>query len=109
MTSHDTTIPQRFVELSLELDMHIPGYVDAYFGPLEWKEASTERGPQPIDDLARQAEALAADIARDSSLDDQRRDYLARHVIAMQTSLRLLHGEVLPLAEEVTLIYDVTP
>jgi hypothetical protein len=71
--------------------------------------ASTARGPQPIDDLARQAEALAADIAQDRSLDDQRRDYLARHVTAMQTSLRLLHGEVMPLAEETSLLYDVTP
>jgi hypothetical protein len=109
MTSHGTTIPRRFVELSLALEQHIPGYVDSYFGPPEWKEASVARGPQPIDDLARQAETLAADIAQEGDLDDQRRDYLARHVTAMQTSLRLLHGEVLPLAEETALLYDVTP
>jgi hypothetical protein len=109
MTTSDVSVPQRFVQLALELDWHIPGYVDSYFGPPEWKAASTARGPQPIDDLARQAEALAADIAQDRSLDDQRRDYLARHVTAMQTSLRLLHGEVMPLAEETSLLYDVTP
>ncbi len=109
MTASDMSVPQRFVQLALELDLHIPGCVDSYFGPPEWKAASTARGPQPIDDLARQAEMLASDIAQDSSLDEQRRDYLARHVTAMQTSLRLLHSEVMPLAEEVTLLYDVTP
>ena len=108
MTSADT-IAQRFVELSLDLDHHIPGYVDSYFGPPEWKEKSVAAGPHPIDDLARQAETLASDIAQASDLDDQRRDYLARHVTAMQTSLRLLHGEVLPLAEETSRLYDVTP
>ncbi len=109
MTTSDLSVPQRFVQLALELELHIPGYIDAYFGPPEWKEASLARGLQPIDDLARQAKVLADDVARDSSLDDQRRDYVARHVTAMQTSLRLLHGEVMPLAEEVTLLYDVTP
>ena len=109
MTPDNMTIPRRFVETSLALDQHIPGYVDSYFGPPEWKEASIARGPQPLDDLARQVEALGADIAQASDLADQRRDYLARHVTAMQTSLRLLRGEVMPLAEEVTLIYDVTP
>ena len=109
MTTGDVSVPQRFVQLALELDLHIPGYVDAYFGPPEWKEASRARGPLPIDELARQAEALAADVARDNSLDDQRRDYVGRHVTAMQTSLRLLRGEVMPLAEEATLLFDITP
>ncbi len=109
MISPDMTIPRRFVELALALEQHIPGYLDSYFGPPEWKEASVARGPQPIDDLARQAEALAADIAQDSGLDEQRCDYVARHVTAIQTSLRLLRGEVMPLAEETLLLYDVTP
>ena len=109
MTTSDVSVPQRFVQLALELDLHIPGYVDAYFGPPEWKEACSARGSLPIGDLARQAESLAADVARDSSLDDQRRDYVARHVTAMQTSLRLLRGEVMSLAEEAALLFDITP
>ena len=109
MTINDVSIPQRFVQLALELDKHLPGNVDAYFGPPEWKADSAVRGSQPIDDLARMAEKLAADIHQDAGLDDQRRDYLARHVTAMQTSLRLLQGEVMPLAEEATRLFDVTP
>lgn len=109
MTVDDVSLPQRFVQLALELDKHLPGNVDAYFGPPEWKETSVAHGPQPIADLARQAAALAVDIQQDAGLDDQRRDYLARHVTAMQTSLRLLQGEVLPLAEEAALLFDVNP
>jgi hypothetical protein len=109
MTLSDVSIPQRFVQLALELDKHLPGNVDAYFGPPEWKAASAERGPQPIEELARQAARLAVDIDQESDLDDQRRDYLARHVTAMQTSLRLLQGENLPLAEEAMLLFDITP
>jgi hypothetical protein len=109
MPLSDESIPQRFVQLALELDKHLPGNVDAYFGPPEWKAASAARGPQPIEELARQAARLAADIVQESNFDDQRRDYLARHVTAMQTSLRLLQGETLPLAEEAMLLFDVTP
>ena len=109
MTTAVESVSQRFVQLALELDLHSPGYLDAYFGPAEWKATCAANGPQALDNLARRAEMLATDIARDGSLDDQRRDYVARHVTAMQTSLRLLQGEVLPLAEEATLLYDITP
>ena len=80
------TIPQRFVELALALDLHIPGYIDAYFGPPEWKEQSLAGGPRPIDDLAREAAELAAAIEQEPTFDDQRRDYLSRHVTAMPSA-----------------------
>jgi hypothetical protein len=103
------TIPQRCIQLALALDRHIPGYIDAYFGPPEWKEQNLAHGPRPIDELVREAAELAAAIKQEPAFEDQRRDYLSRHVTAMQTSLRLLQGEPLPLAEEVTLLYDITP
>ena len=90
------TIPQRFVELALALDRHIPGYVDAYFGPPELKEQSLAGDPRPITELMREATELAAAIEQETTFDDQRRDYLSRHVTAMQTSLRLLQGECCP-------------
>jgi hypothetical protein len=88
MTSTDRTIAQHFVQLALALDRHIPGYVDTYFGPPEWKEQSLANGPRPIDELAQEARNLAAAIEQEPAFDDQRRDYLSRHVTAMQTSLR---------------------
>ncbi|CAG0936026.1 hypothetical protein TFLX_04887 [Thermoflexales bacterium] len=109
MPPSDTIIAQRFVQLALALEQHLPGYVDTYFGPPEWKEQSIATGPRPIDQLAQEAADLAAAIKQEPTFDDQRRDYLGRQVTAMQTSLRLLQGEPLPLVEEVTLLYDITP
>jgi hypothetical protein len=103
------TIPQRFVQLALALDRHIPGYIDAYFGPPELKEHSLAGDPRPIGELAQEATELAAAIEHEPTFADQRRDYLSRHVTAMQTSLRLMQGEQLPLAEEATLLYDIPP
>jgi hypothetical protein len=109
MTVPDISIPRRFVQLALALDRHLPGYIDAYFGPPEWKERSNANGLRPLEELADEAADLAAAVAHDATLDDQRRDYVGRHVTAMQTSLRLLLGEQLPLAAEATLLYDITP
>lgn len=103
------TIPQRFVQLALALDRHVPGYVDAYFGPSEWQEQSSAHDPRPIAELVQAAADLAIAIEHETTFTDQRRDYLSRHVTAMQTSLRLLQGEQLPLTEEVTQLYDITP
>ncbi len=102
-------IAQHFVQLALAIDLHQPGYVDAYFGPAEWQEQVKTQGLRPVTELEKEAEALAAAIAQDAGMDAQRRDYLSRHVTAMQTSLRLLRGERLPLAEEVSLLYDIVP
>jgi hypothetical protein len=109
MSSPATSLPQRFVQLALALDRHVPGYVDAYFGPPEWKEQSLAGDARPLEKLAKEAADLASAVAQDTTFDDQRHDYVSRHITAMQTSLRLLQGESLPLAEETTLLYDVTP
>ena len=109
MASSDTDLTHRFVQLALALEQHLPGYVDTYFGPPEWRAQSIAHGPRPIDELAQEAANLAATIEQEPIFDDQRRDYLSRHVMAMQTSLRLLQGEPLPLTEEATLLYDITP
>jgi hypothetical protein len=103
------SIAQRFVQLALNIDRHLPGYVDAYFGPPEWQASIKQQGPRPVNELQAEAEALAAAVAQDTGPDAQRRDYVSRHITAMQTSLRLLSGERLPLAQEASLLFDVTP
>jgi len=103
------TIAEEYVRLALAIDGHLPGYVDAYFGPPDWKEQEKIEGLRPLSELARRASALATAIADDNTMDSQRRDYLAREVLAMRTSLRLLEGERMALADEVESLYDVRP
>jgi len=95
--------------LALAIEQHIPGYVDAYYGPPEWREEAEADGLRPVDELAREASALSAAIADDTEMDPQRRDFLAREVRAMQTSLNILQGEQVTLVEEVKALYDITP
>ncbi|HET6845864.1 MAG TPA: hypothetical protein VFH29_03465, partial [Anaerolineales bacterium] len=102
-------IAEEYVRLALDIDQHLPGYIDAYFGPPEWKDEAARAGKRPLVDLAHRAEILAGEVAADDNLDPQRKDFLSLHVRAMQTSLRLLGGEKLSLADEVENIYDIRP
>lgn len=105
---HDHDIGEEFVRLALAIDEHRPGYVDAFFGPPAWKEDSTSAGKLPLRDLIKSVERLAKDVST-ADIDAQRKDYLARHLIAMQMSLRLLSGENVPLAQEAQALYDIQP
>lgn len=100
---------ERFVRLALAVDEHMPGYVDAYFGPEDWKAQATREGKIPLSELTVRANQLATDISQAEGLTSQRRDYLARHLTAVQMTLRLLSGEKVPLADEVEALYDVRP
>lgn len=103
------TIGSAYVQLALAIDQHMPGYVDAFFGPLEWQDRAKAAGPRPHAELARQASALAGAIADSGTLDTQRKEFLARQVVAMQASVRLLQGERMALADEAEALYDVRP
>ena len=100
---------EQFVRLALEMDKHLPGYVDAYFGPEAWKAAAQQNGKVPAADLSQQVNRLTKDISQADALDPRRRDYLARHLTAMQMSLRLLSGDRVSLADEAEALYDVRP
>ena len=103
------TMLEEYVRLALAIDQHRPGYIDAYYEPAEWKEQAEREGKLPLGDLSRRAAALEQAISADASLDAQRKDFLARHVRAMQTTLRLLSGEQLSLADEAEGVYDIRP
>ena len=109
VTTNNRHFGEEFVRLALAIDEHLPGYVDSYFGPNEWKEESRQAGKLSLLDLTEKVDRLAADISQAEYLDAQRKDSLARQVTAMQMSLRLLSGEKVSLTEEVHALYDVKP
>lgn len=101
-------LSENYLKLALAIDEHLPGYVDSYFGPDEWKTQTKKDGKLPLQNLTEKADQLASDIAK-AEMDIQRKDFLMRQVAAMQMSLRLLGGEQISLAEEVLALYDVRP
>jgi hypothetical protein len=103
------TFAEEYVRLALSIDQHLPGYIDAYLGPAEWKAHAKSQGAQPLSELAGRVAALANAIGNARGVPSERKEFLARHVTAMRISVRLLRGEKLPLADEVLALYDVLP
>jgi hypothetical protein len=109
MTKDDQYLSEEFVKLALAIEEHLPGYLDAYFGPDEWMQKAKQAGKLPLDELAERTDRLAGEVSRVDDWDAQRKDYLAAQLRAMQMSLRLLAGEKVSLVEEVRALYDVQP
>lgn len=101
-------IARDYILLAFAIDQHIPGYIDAYFGPEEVKNDAAQRGKLPVAALMVEADRLAQAVL-DADLETQRANFLTAQVSAMQTSLRLLLGEMIPLASEVEQLYGLAP
>lgn len=96
-----------YVGLVLAAGEHDANLVDAYYGPADRRGAIRRAGPEPVGmlrercrDLLRRAEDAAA---------SERRGFLVAQLRAVETLLRRLAGERLPLDEEARLTYDITP
>ncbi len=55
-------LAERYVRLVLALGQHDTDYVDAYYGPAEWRTQAAA-AKQPLADIARSASQLATAIA----------------------------------------------
>ena len=101
-------IGRRYLTLALQLDHHLEGFVDAYFGPSELKIEVEAGEPRSLELLARDAVELRSSV-RDSDYDAQRKDYLVAQTRAMAAVARNLAGEKMHYLEEVELYFDLTP
>jgi len=101
-------IGREYARLALHIERHFEGFVDSYYGPPEIKAQVEAEGKRDIAELRRSAAALTEAIAQ-ADMDDRRRDFLTRQVRAMETVLRRLAGQEMPLAEEVQGCFDVVP
>ena len=109
MSKDNERLDEEFVRLALAINEHLPGYIDAYFGPDDWAQEAQKAGKTPLPDLTQRVDQLAANVSQASELDAQRKDFLAHQVSAMQMSLRLLTGENVSLVEEAQALYDIQP
>ena len=102
------TLARDYVLLAFAIDRHIPGYIDAYFGPPEVK-AEADAGPLlPLRTLAIEAQQLAQAVPQ-AGLVNQRADFFTAQLAAMSTTISILQGERLPLAQEVEALYGLEP
>jgi hypothetical protein len=101
-------IAEAYVKLVLAMGQHDPDYVDAYYGPPEWKEESEHK--KPLDAIAVDATRLGDQLAKISQPTDEmeqlRRRYLPKQLSALQARVRILKGERLKFDEESQALYD---
>lgn len=83
------------------------GVVDAYYGPPELRQQAADAN-QSAAAMANQAAALR-DHLNDATDDEQRRRWLDRQLIGLETIANRLAGVELPYVEEVTRCFDATP
>jgi hypothetical protein len=99
------TLSQRYIALAFAIEAHVEGFVDAYFGPPEFKQASE---PLPPAELVAALASLANDLTA-SDYPAQRKGYLAAQIRAMRATARKLAGEELSYRDEVRLLFDIEP
>ena len=100
-------IARDYLLLSLAIGELQEGIVDAYYGPPELRQQAASRGAGAAE-LASEADTLRGRVANEVD-DDQRRRWLDRQLIALQTIALTLSGEQLPYAEEVERCFDAPP
>ena len=102
------TIAEQYVRLTLQVGQHDPDYVDAYYGPPEWKPAEKAN----LDELGPRAAQLLKQVGSRpepaEEIERLRQRYLHAQLSAMDARLRMLKGERLSFDDETRALYNAT-
>jgi hypothetical protein len=91
-------IAERYAHLVLALGQHDPDYVDAFYGPAEWK-TQAEKEKKSLDAIGAEAAELIATLTKTpdaaTSGDEVlklRREYLQKQISALSARVRDVEG-----------------
>ena len=111
-------LAERYVRLVLAVGQHDADYVDAFYGPAEWRTAA-EKTKTPLADIDAAAAQLAVNLAEAApgagteSEEDGEREliglrhrYLTRQLDAVRARVQMLTGRKLTFDEESKALYD---
>ena len=102
---------ERYVRLVLALGQHDADYVDAFYGPAEWRKEA-EAAKRALPDIRRDADALQMALstaAPPSSADELTRlryAYLTRQLESLRSRVSMLSGTRMKFDEESKALYD---
>ncbi len=111
VTRDINAIAEDYVRLTLEIDTYEPGYVDAYFGPAEWREAA-KANPRSHEALKAEADRLVGVLAGFASADPvsaQRARVLAANISSARFRLDMIDGLRAPFVEEAERLFALVP
>ncbi len=110
------TIAEDYVKLVLSIGQYDSDFVDAYYGPEEWRstlksdllfDSTTFKSlSTKTDKLLNELESLGEYKA--SELETLRFRYLYKQLLACKTKIFMLNGILLPFDEETKALYDAT-
>src|SRR6266699_695918 len=105
-------VAERYAHLVLALGQHDPDYVDAFYGPAEWK-TKAEKEKKSLDTIGAEAAELSATLAKipdAATSGDQmlklRHEYLQKQISALAARVRMLKGQKLKFDDESRALYD---
>ena len=104
--THLDDFGKAYLSISLEINKHLEGYVDAYYGPADLKveiESGEKKSPHTLtDDLAHLRDLIPTD-------NPSRHSYLTAIMRAMDCTIRTLNGEEFDYLDEVYRLFDISP
>jgi hypothetical protein len=102
-------IAESYVKLVLAVGRHDANYVDAYYGPPEWK-ASADSAKLSLDEILKRADAALAQLgpapAAASDLPALRHRYLRTQLGSLRARVQMLQGKRFTFDEESKALYD---
>jgi hypothetical protein len=106
-------LAEQYVRLSLEIGTHEDGYIDAYYGPPEWK-TEAEAHPRTTAELKVAADALKAqvDAAEAAAPDDaakRRAHTLSAYIASARFRLDMIDGVRVPFRDEAERLFALRP
>ncbi|MBW2456673.1 MAG: hypothetical protein JRI68_19310 [Deltaproteobacteria bacterium] len=102
------TIAEAYVKLVLAMGQHDPDYVDAYYGPAEWRKEA-EAAKRSLADIRADAETQIAALGTEAGGDELERlrhQYLRCQLGALVSRVDLLSGKRFTFDEESKALYD---
>ena len=115
LESKMNSIAENYVKLVLNVGLHDPGYVDAYYGPAEWKPADSSvvvKDSIQIQKLYKESGRLldsldALSNYKANEIETLRYKFLYKQLLAVRTRISMLAGAVFTFDEETKNLYDV--
>ena len=102
-----------YVHLVLEIGAHEKGYIDAYFGPADWK-AEAEAHPRTVSQLKAEADRITAALGAMNSaafqpLELRRKAVLMADAASARARLDMIEGARFPFRDEAARLFALRP
>jgi hypothetical protein len=103
---------ERYVKAVLALGEHDADYVDAYYGPPEWR-AEVRAAKPSLEEIETRARALELELTAMPKASDSmlmlRQEYLRRQTASLVARTEMQRGRKFSFDDEAQALYDVTP